>query len=103
MVCAKAAGSNVMVPMPRRTLVDGCRYCDERMHRAAFVPAPVWARDIGGGAVYFATVWKGGSGRNVVTGMANLSITDDVGSKKLAGGLNKPNGVYPQFVGGTPC
>jgi hypothetical protein len=38
MVCAKAAGSNVMVPMPRRTLVDGCRYCDERMHRAAFVP-----------------------------------------------------------------
>jgi len=29
---------------------------------------------------------------NVVTGMANLSITDDEGSKKLAGGSNKPNG-----------
>jgi hypothetical protein len=33
-----------------------------------------------------------GNKENVVTGMANLSITDDEGSRKLTGGLNKPNG-----------
>jgi hypothetical protein len=35
-----------------------------------------------------------GNKENVVAGMANLSITDDEGSKKLnqAGGSNKPNG-----------
>ena len=33
-----------------------------------------------------------GNKENVVVGMANLSITDDEGSRKLAGGSNKPNG-----------
>jgi len=51
---------------------------------------------------YAVEVSKGNK-ENVVAGMANLSITDDVGSKKLAGGSNKPNGEYPQFEGGTPC
>jgi hypothetical protein len=34
MVCAKAAGRDVMVPVPRWTLVGGY---NEHMHRAAFV------------------------------------------------------------------
>jgi len=47
MVCAKAAGRDVMVPVPRRTLVGRCRYYNaSRGVRAA----PVWAGDIGGGA-----------------------------------------------------
>jgi hypothetical protein len=33
-----------------------------------------------------------GNKENEVTGMANLSITDDEGSKKLTDGSNKPNG-----------
>ena len=33
-----------------------------------------------------------GNKENVVTGMANLSITNDEGSTKLTGGSNKPNG-----------
>jgi hypothetical protein len=33
-----------------------------------------------------------GNKENVVAGMANLSITDDEGSRKLTGGSNKPNG-----------
>jgi hypothetical protein len=33
-----------------------------------------------------------GNKENVVAGMANLSITDDEGGKKLTGGSNKPNG-----------
>ena len=44
-----------------------------------------------------------GNKENVVTGMANLSIADDEGSRKLTGGSNKPNGEQPQFLGGTPC
>jgi len=40
---------------------------------------------------YAVEVSKGNK-ENVVTGMANLSITDDEGSRKLAGGSNKPNG-----------
>jgi hypothetical protein len=43
-----------------------------------------------------------GNKENVVTGMANLSIADDEGSRKLTGGSNKPNGEQPQFLGGTP-
>jgi len=33
-----------------------------------------------------------GSKENVATGMANLSIADDEGSRKLTGGSNKSNG-----------
>jgi hypothetical protein len=33
-----------------------------------------------------------GNKENIVMGMANLSITDDEGSRKLTGGSNKPNG-----------
>ena len=44
-----------------------------------------------------------GNKENVVAGMANLSIADDVGSKKLAGGSNKPNGEYSRFEGGVSC
>ena len=33
-----------------------------------------------------------GNKENVVTGMADLSIADDEGSRKLTGGPNKPNG-----------
>jgi hypothetical protein len=35
---------------------------------------------------------KGNKENVVVAGMANLSITDNEGSKKLTGGSNKPNG-----------
>jgi hypothetical protein len=52
--------------------------------------------------LYAVAVSKGNK-ENVVVGMANLSIMDDVGSKKLAGGSNKPNGKYPQFAGSMPC
>jgi hypothetical protein len=33
-----------------------------------------------------------GNKDNIVMGMANLSIIDDEGSRKLTGGSNKPNG-----------
>jgi hypothetical protein len=52
---------------------------------------------------WYAVDVSKGNKENVVTGMASLSIMDDMGSKKLAGGLNEPNGEYPQFVGSTPC
>jgi hypothetical protein len=35
---------------------------------------------------------KGNKENVVVAGMANLSITDNEGSKKLTGGSNEPNG-----------
>lgn len=33
-----------------------------------------------------------GNKENLVAGMANMSITDDEGSRKSTGGSNKPNG-----------
>ena len=55
MVCADAAGRDVMVPVSRQTLVDACRYYNGCLRCAA----PFWAWDIGIGAECVTPVLKG--------------------------------------------